>query len=131
MSAADGVFDALRRAAGTALAMLQSRVELATLELGEAGQRLFSAALMAVFGVLMLIAAVVMLTVWVVMLLWDPYGPAVLAAFGVLYLLIAAVLWVAVSVKLRNQPPLLAATLDELRRDAAALRPPSGGSQAP
>lgn len=129
MSAADGVFDALRRAAGTALAMLQSRVELATLELGEAGQRLFSAALMAVFGVLMLIAAVV--TVWVVMLLWDPYGPAVLAAFGVLYLLIAAALWVAVSVKLRNQPPLLAATLDELRRDAAALRPPSGGSQAP
>lgn len=131
MSAAEGVFEALRRAAGTGLAMLQSRVELATLELGEAGQRLFAAALLAVFGVLMLIAAVVMLTVWVVMLFWDPYGPTVLAIFGLVYLLAAAGLLWAVSVRLRNQPPLLAETIDELRRDAAALRAPTAGPNGP
>ncbi len=117
-----GVFDALRRAAGTLMAMLQSRLELASLELGEAGQRLFLAAALGLFGVLLLGAAVVMASVWLVMLSWPTLGPAALLVCAGAYLLTGLGLLAWVRAHLRKQPALLSATLSELQRDAALLR---------
>lgn len=117
-----GLFDAFRRAAGTALAMLHSRVELASLELGEAARRLFSAVLVALFAVLLLLAAVVLATVWLVMLLWPTLGASSLALFALLYLVVGVVLLMGVRRRLDEQPALLEATMNELRSDAALMR---------
>lgn len=122
-----GLFVALRRAAGTALAMLHSRVELASLELGEAARRVFAAVLVALFAVLLLLAALVLATVWLVMILWPTLGAASLGLFALLYLGVGAALLWWVRRQIDQQPPLLEATMNELRSDAAQMRgaPPS------
>lgn len=127
MTSEHALFDAVRRAAGTALAMFQSRLELASMEFGEAGQRLFVSAMVAIFGVLLSAAAVVMASVWLVLLMWPAYGPSALAMFAGLYLLIGLGLLGWVRGRLRRQAPLLASTVAELRRDAALLRGQSSG----
>lgn len=128
-----GLFDAFRRVAGTALAMLHSRVELASLELGEAARRLFSAVLVALFAVLLLLAAVVLATVWVVMVLWPTLGATSLGLFALLYLVVGIALLTGVRRRLDQQPALLEATMNELRNDAALMRglpprPPAPGA---
>ena len=122
-----GLFDALRRVAGTALAMLHSRVELASLELGEAARRVFAAVLVALFAVLLLLAALVLATVWLVMILWPTLGAASLGLFALLYLAVGAGLLMWVRHRLDHQPALLEATMSELRSDAVLMRgaPPS------
>jgi uncharacterized membrane protein YqjE len=122
MSADTGLFDALRRVAGTAVSMLQSRVELASLELGEAGRRVFNTVLLAFFAVLMLLAAVVLASVWLVMILWPWLGAASLGLFALVYVLVAALLLRWVQRRFDAEPPLLDATLNELRSDAELLR---------
>jgi uncharacterized membrane protein YqjE len=88
-----GLFESLRRLSGTAVGMLHSRLSLASLELGAAGERVLVSLLMAVAAALLAGAAVVALSVWLAFALWD-----------------------------RTGPPLLADTLAELQRDAQLLR---------
>lgn len=129
-----GLFDAFRRVAGTALAMLHSRVELASLELGEATRRLFVSVLLALFAVLMLLAGLVLATVWLVMLLWPTLGASSLALFALLYLVLGLGLLLGVRRGLDRQPPFLEATMNELRSDAALMRgaaPPAPAPVAP
>lgn len=123
MSAAEtGLFDALRRVAGTAIAMLQSRIELASLELGEAGRRVFTTVLVAFFAVLLLLSAVVLASVWLVMSLWPVLGAASLGLFALVYAVVGGLLLLWVQRRFDAEPPLLEATLTELRSDAALLR---------
>lgn len=124
----NGFFDALRRAAGTALAMGQSRLELASIELAEAGERLVSALLIGLFGVLLVTAALVSLSIWVGFLLWPALGPLALIILAAVYLLLGVVLLMRMRQRLRTQPPFLAATIFELRRDVSAMR---GGTSVP
>ena len=122
MSAESGLFDALRRIAGTTLGMVQSRLELASLELGESGGRLLNSLMIGLLAVLLLAAGLVTLSVWVVMLLWNPLGPAALLLLALIYLLSGTVLLWWTRQHLQSQPPLLESTIAELRRDAAQLR---------
>lgn len=122
MSADTGLFDALRRVAGTTLGMAQSRLELASIELGESGNRLLNALMIGLGAVLMLAAGLVTLSVWLVMLMWGPLGPVALLVLAVIYLSGGAALLWWMRHGLQSQPPLLEATIAELRRDAAQLR---------
>lgn len=122
MTASPGLLEALRRVAATALAMGHSRLELASIEAVEAGERLIAALLIGVLGMLMLFAALVSLSVWAAWLLWAPLGPAALLLLSVVYLACGAGLLSWMRSRLRTQPPALAATLAELRRDVVMLR---------
>jgi uncharacterized membrane protein YqjE len=122
MTASPGLLEALRRVAATALAMGHSRLELASIEAVEAGERLINALMIGVLGMLMLFAALVSLSVWAVWLLWASLGPAALLLLALLYLACGAALLTWMRGRLRAQPPALAATLAELRRDVVMLR---------
>lgn len=122
MSADTGLFDALRRVAGTAVAMLQSRIELASLELGEAGRRVFTTVLVAFFAVLLLLSAVVLASVWLVMMLWPVLGAASLGLFALAYAVAGVLMLRWVQRRFDAEPLLLEATLNELRSDASLLR---------
>lgn len=122
MTASPGLYEALRRVAATALAMGQSRLELASIEAQEAGERLIAALLIGMLGMLMLFAAMVSLTVWGVWMLWQPIGPLALVLCALLYLGVGFALVSWMRQRLRSQPPAFAATMAELRRDAAMLR---------
>ena len=117
-----GLFESLRRLSGTALGMLHSRLSLASLELGAAGERVLVSLLMAVAAALLAGAAVFALSVWLAFVVWDRTGPAVIAMIALAYAVAAAALLWRLRSRVRTTPPLLADTLAELRRDAQLLR---------
>jgi len=116
------LLDSLSRLAGHLFGMAQSRLELASLELSEARSRLMLIMVASFAAVLLLWGAVAALSAWVAVALWPTLGHAVLGWIALAYALVggAVVLWLRA--KLRNDPPLLADTLAELRSDAAFMR---------
>ena len=117
-----GVLDLLSRLAGHLFGMVQSRLELASLELSEARTRLMVMLVVSFAAVLLLGGAVLSLSAWIAATLWPTLGPSVLAWIAAVYGVSGGLLVWWLRVHLRNDPPLLADTLAELRHDAAAMR---------
>ena len=111
----------LRRVAATLAAVAQSRIELASVELGETLERAILHLVLAFVGLLLVAAALLALSVLLVLLAAEAQRTTVLAAMALLYL--GAGLWLLQSVRarVRTGPPPLAATLAELQQDARAL----------
>jgi uncharacterized membrane protein YqjE len=123
-----GLLDALSRLGGSLFGMLQNRLELASLELGEAGERLVFTIVASFAALLLFGGAVIALTAWVAVALWATLGQAVLVWIALVYGLAGAgSLW-WLKAKLRRDPPMLADTLAELRADADFMR---GGPRDP
>lgn len=120
-----GLLASLRRMGTTLLATLQTRLELFTLELEEEKDRLLllllGAAIACFFGFL----AVIFLTLAVVAACPAAVRPYVLGGFGLLYLAGASGLALALRKRWRDRPRPFAATLEEVKKDVEALRPPS------
>lgn len=124
---APGLIDAVAALLGTSLRALQSRLELAAFELGEARRRL-------IFGVVALLAVALLfcgaataLTVWVAVAFWDRLGPSVLGWIALVYALGGLALLYWMKAQLARGPGLLEDTLAELREDA---RMATGGDDA-
>ena len=114
--------DALRRVGASLFATLQHRLELASIEIGEAGGRLVftlvaSIAALGLFG-----GAVVALSAWVAFALWPTLGHAVLGWIALAYALAGAGLLWWLRARLRAYQPLMADTLAELHNDAVFMR---------
>jgi uncharacterized membrane protein YqjE len=124
MSRADapGLLDALSRLGGSLFGMLQNRLELASIELGEARARLVFTLVASFAAVLLFGGAIVALSAWVVVVLWGTLGHAVLGWLALAYGLAGAALLAWLRARLRRDPALLADTLAELRTDAAFMR---------
>ncbi len=122
MSSEPGLFDAFRKAAGTALTMFQSRLELATIELTIARRHLLKSAGIGLVAILFLVVGMVTLSVFAVVLLWGRAGPWGLAAMGGIYLLLGAILILVLKKQVTAQPRLMHETNAELKRDAVVLR---------
>src|SRR5487761_2365788 len=90
-----GLLDALTRLSASVVGTLRSRLELASLELGDAGRRLVVAIVACVAAALLLGGAVAVLTAWVAVTLWSTLGAAVLGWIALAYALAGAglLLW--------------------------------------
>jgi len=117
-----GPLEALSRLAGHLFGMVQSRLELASLELSEARTRLMVMLVVSFAAVLLLGGAVLALSAWVAVALWPTLGHAVLGWIALAYGISGGALIWWLRTHLRNDPPLLADTLAELRHDAASMR---------
>jgi len=116
-----GLLDALTRLGGNLVGAFCNRLELASIELGEASVWFIATVIVSVGAVLLLGGAVAMLTAWVAAALWSTLGAAVLAWLALAYALAGGGLLWWLQHRLRNAPRLLADTLAELQRDASAL----------
>lgn len=117
-----GLLDAIARFGGSLFGMLQNRLELASLELGEAGAQLVLTIVASFAAVLLMGGAVAALSAWVAVALWPTLGHAVLGWLALAYFVAGAGLLWWLRARVRSSPPLLADTLAELRIDAALLR---------
>lgn len=117
-----GLLDALTRVGASLAGALGHRIELAGIELGEARGRLLAALVVSLGAVLMLGGAVALLTAWAALALWPMLGAAVLAWLALTYALSGIALLWWLRRRLHTEPKLLAETVAELQRDAAALR---------
>jgi uncharacterized membrane protein YqjE len=114
--------DALRSLAGSLVAMVQTRLELASVELAEERARLMRMALLACFGLVFFGLAMVTLTVLIAILFWDTYRWQALGVLVAFYLAACVACLLIARHLARNAPPLFEATLNEIDKDREILR---------
>lgn len=115
------MFESLRQLLSQLLALLQVRVELLTTELSGEVRRaaviLVWAAVALLFGAL----GMLMVTVTILLAFWEQHRLLAAGLVTLLFFAVAALaLWQVVR-RVRGRKPLLAASLEELRRDRAVL----------
>jgi uncharacterized membrane protein YqjE len=123
---AQGLLASLRTLLETSVQVARVRIELLGNELEEQKLRLAHGLVLAVAGVLLLLVAVLLACGFVLLLVQEGHR---LAAVGVMAVAITAAgvgLLRAGSARLRSPQGVFQATLDELRRDGAALRGGAG-----
>lgn len=116
-----GLLGAARGLLASLLEMGETRLQLASTELEEERLRLAELLLYATFSLFFLGVGLVLAALLLVLLVDAAHRMQALAVVTAVYLgagVSGAVLWRR---KARNKPPLLGATIDELRRDQAAL----------
>lgn len=127
------IVTSISRLVGTLIDLLQTRLELATVELKEGTLRLFSYLLLALVALFCLAMTLLLGTLLVVVIFWDthriPALIALMAAFGVTGILIG----LGIRNNYRRQPKILSYTLLELHKDIERLKPgqSNDGSAAP
>lgn len=118
---ASGLPEAARGLLASLLEIGATRLQLASTELEEERLRLTELLLYATFALFFLGLGLVLAALLLVLLVDEAHRPQALAAVTAVYLGVGAagaVLWRR---RARSKPPLLGATIDELRRDQAAL----------
>lgn len=120
-AARPGLIAGLAGVARNLLALLMSRIELATLELGEVRDNLARLLLVGALGVVAVAFAIGAWTALVVVLAWDALGWKILLLVALFYSLLALVILQRARGMLTQGKLSLTATMDELRKDRDAL----------
>lgn len=116
-----GLFRSLARVLATAVGIAQTRLELLTTELQEEVHRV--AEIMVWTAVALLAAGVglFLLALVVIFVFWDTHRIIASIAVTASFFLIAAVAALVLRAKVRGKPPMLDATLAELKKDRETL----------
>lgn len=118
---AGGLLASLRALVATGVALLQTRLELLSVELQDEQLRLRAMLLYGVAAVLLGAFGLVFVAVFVTVLLWDSHRLLALGIFSALFLA-AGIACAAVTARhARSGSKLFSASLAELRRDREAL----------
>ena len=117
-----GVGAAWQRLLSSGGTLLQSRLELVAIELGEERQRLQTLLLLGLVAVLFGLLALGSLTALLVILFWDLGHWQVLTVLTLLYVGVAAYCVYRLRAALRNAPGPFAATRAEFAKDSAVWR---------
>lgn len=117
-----GLLGSARSVVAALVAIGQTRLQLASTELEEERLRLVELLLYAIVALFFAGVGVVLASMLLVLVFWD--GPRVLVLATLTAVFLGASLGLATvwRYKARHKPPLLASTIDELRRDREALQ---------
>jgi uncharacterized membrane protein YqjE len=115
--------------AATLLAMVRTRLELASVEVEEQWQRYLGYLMMSLLALLLLGIAIVLLTLFVVILFWDSYRIAAVLGMAAVFALAALVIGMRVRAGFATHPALLSATMAELQKDIELLKPVRHGHE--
>lgn len=121
MDPTPGLLASARMVLAGLLEVGQTRLQLASTELEEEGLRLIEWLLWALIALFLLGVGIVLAVMLLVLLTWD--GPREWVLGGVTAVFLGGAAWMVMALrsKMRNRPGFMAATLDELKRDQAAL----------
>ena len=103
------------------MSMLQTRLEMAALEMGDEKARLLSLIFTGLAACMFMGFAVLMGSLLVVAFFWDTYRMASLLGLAAVYGALAFLLWRRLQNAIEHQPPAFSYTLAELARDRDAL----------
>jgi uncharacterized membrane protein YqjE len=113
--------EAVRRLSAASLTLLLSRAEFATIELAQARAQFVRWFGLALAGGLLALLAVVTASAWFVVALWERAGWITLVVLAVGYGFGAWYVLRRLQHEIRETPPLLSQTLQELAKDRDAL----------
>ena len=124
---ASGLRGSTARLTASLLALLRTRVELASVEFSEERARLQQQLVLLIAGLVSLLFAVFFIAVWVIVYFWDTNRLAAIAGVVLVFGLAGAIVLWRRAESARHAPTPFAATLAELERDRAAF----SGTAAP
>ena len=113
---------AVRRIGANVLDLARTRLELAAIELQEGAHRLFGYLAWAVAAAVLGLYALGLVILFVLVLFWDTHRLAAVGGMAVLFILGTLFAVGKLRAGLAVRPPMLPATLAELRKDAEALK---------
>lgn len=119
--AATGLFASVRDLVATALAIVQTRLELVTTEIEEELHRVAEILLWMFVVVFFAGLTVLMLAFVIVVAFWEEHRLLAAGLTTLAFLTITAASLLIVRAKVHSRPKLLAATIEEIRHDRAAL----------
>lgn len=115
------ILDTLGRCASGFVAILQTRLELAAVEVEEESLRFLAYLALCMLAMVCISLAITLLTLFVIVLFWDSHRIVAILGMAALYGLAAAALLLGVRSNFRRKPKLLAFTLAELHKDVASI----------
>jgi uncharacterized membrane protein YqjE len=124
-----GVLQSLRDLVGGAVAALQTRLQLLSVDAQEAGWRLAAIVLYGIVALFCLFVGTVLLALLIIVVFWDRSPALAVGLLSLFFLLAGAGCALLARRHARVAPGLFAATLDALARDREALSasPPAAG----
>ncbi len=117
-----GLFTSLRQLVATGIAIFQTRLALAGIELEEEIQRLIQVLLLSLGLILFLALGLLVFTLMIVLAFRDEHRVLAMGGLALAYLAIAGALWWRLRAKLDDRPPIFEATLAEFEKDRASLK---------
>ena len=120
-----GFTDSVARLVATFIAVLQTRAELATVEIEEEALRYFTYLMMALAAMFFAGVAILLAILLIVALYWDEHRVGVLLTLIALFAIASAAVGLKLRDRYRRKPSLLGHTLVELSRDVEALKTPT------
>jgi uncharacterized membrane protein YqjE len=117
-----GLLAALQNLAASLLAILQTRLELISVEVEEEWLRLAGFFVLGLICLFCASMAILLLTALVIAVFWDTYRIQAMVVLVLAFALAGALVWRTLTTRFRNKPAFLGATLAELGRDSEQLR---------
>ena len=115
------LFNSVAQMLATAIGFAQTRLELLTTELQEEIHRAAEIMVYTAIAVLAAGVGLFLLALVIIFAFWDTHRLAASIAVTVTVFLIAVVAGLVLRAKVRAKPPMLDATIAELKKDRAAL----------
>lgn len=114
--------ESVGRIATTLVAMIQTRLELASVEIEAQSQRWLNHLLMAILALFLGAIAIVMAALFIIIVFWDTHRLGAVLGLGLAFGLSAIAIGFKVRSGMKAQPALLSATIGELRKDIEFLQ---------
>lgn len=118
------IIESLGRIGTTLLAMVQTRLELAAVEIEEESRRTLGHFVLALISLILFGIALVLVSLAIILIFWDTYRLQAVFALASLFGIAGAVVAYTLHTKFSTKPRLLAATVGELKKDIIYLRTP-------
>lgn len=119
---AGGLGGALAQLGASTLAMLRTRLELATVEFSEERERAKEMLLLVLCTVLVALFALLFASVFIIVYFWDSYRLTAIGAVTGFYLVLAIIFLIRLRQRMQQKHSPFAATLSQLEEDAEVLR---------
>ncbi len=116
------IFESVGRLGATFLAMTETRLELAAVEIEEEWQRVLGYLMLGLLSLLLFGIALLLVAVVVILIFWDTYRIPAAIGMAVLFGMAGAYFLASVKSSIASKPRLLGATIGELNKDVNYLR---------
>lgn len=116
------ISDAVRRIGATVLDMLQTRLELAAVEIEEESRRLLGYFVLALLALILFGLAMLLVALAIILVFWDGYRIEAAVSLAALFGMAAGLIGLKLRADFSSRPRLLAATVGELNKDINFIR---------
>lgn len=123
------IVESVGRIGATLIAMVQTRLELAAVEVQEELQRFLGYVVLALASLILFGIALLLVVLLVVVIFWDSYRLEAIGALAALFGLAGAMVALQVKRSLAARPRLLEATVAELNKDVNFVRNAGHGDE--